>query len=188
MPRHDCKPLPNFTAEQIAKFWSHVDKRGPDDCWPWTAGRSNGYGDFSTDGKHHYGAHRVALKLYSGVDCAPLFTCHSCDERYAIGDSSYRLCCNGAHLFPGTQQDNFYDMVRKGRHAYGDRNGTRLHPESVLRGEKNHNAKLTDAQVLEIRRLRGECGLQYRDIGKRFSITHRLARLIFLREVWKHIP
>jgi hypothetical protein len=34
----------------------------------------------------------------------------------------------------------------------GDRNGLRLHPEAVRRGERSTSAKLTEAQVLEIRR------------------------------------
>ena len=53
---------------------------------------------------------------------------HSCDRP---------ACCNPAHLFVGTLQDNVDDRVRRGRSAYGERNG---------------RAKLTGDQVLAIYR------------------------------------
>ena len=84
------------------------------------------------------------------------------------------------HLWLGMDADNRADCVAKGRQARGDRNGarlhperlargsrngsrlhpesrprgpsswSRLHPERLARGERNGNAKLTAAQVLEI--------------------------------------
>lgn len=38
---------PKTTPELVARFWSYVDKKGPEDCWVWTGGRSScGYGNF----------------------------------------------------------------------------------------------------------------------------------------------
>ena len=42
------------------RFWEKVDKSG--DCWEWTAGLRNGYGQFWLDGKN-VGAHRVVMEL-----------------------------------------------------------------------------------------------------------------------------
>ena len=86
-------------------FDERVDRSaGPGACWPWTGPRhSAGYGLF----RRQY-AHRLALEsalgrpLGSGMEA-----CHSCDNP---------PCCNPAHLFEGTHQDNVRDMAAKGRH------------------------------------------------------------------------
>ena len=40
-------PIPTLTESDIARFWSKVDNRGPDDCWFWMAGcGDSGYGQF----------------------------------------------------------------------------------------------------------------------------------------------
>jgi hypothetical protein len=31
------KVIPKLTESDLKRFWSKVDKRGPDDCWEWTA-------------------------------------------------------------------------------------------------------------------------------------------------------
>ncbi len=198
----DCRPLPLLTEKDIARFWSKVDKRGPDDCWPWKAGTfKEGYGEFSIK-EYRCGAHRIALFLHSGVDHAPLNTCHSCDVRYSEGDTSYKRCCNGSHMFPGTPADNVADMTKKGRNrglaaildlnpeqrARGDRNGSRLHPERLRRGEHNATSKLTEEQVREIRRIREQHGTLYKTLAIQFSVSTETIALIVLRKVWKHVP
>ncbi len=41
-----------------ARFWSHVDRRGDDECWPWTANTDrDGYGLFKV-AKLNWPAHR----------------------------------------------------------------------------------------------------------------------------------
>lgn len=112
------------------RFWSKVDKKGPDECWPWMAASRNknkdAYGAFWMDGRHQP-ANRIALIL-SGVEVPPgMESCHRCDNP---------PCCNPSHLFVGTRQDNNADKVSKKRHVYG---------------EKYWNVKLTDEQVNAIR-------------------------------------
>lgn len=127
-------------------------------CWLWTACLAkNGYAKFGVGGKHggvDYG-HRVSWRLRHGEVPAGLFVCHKCDHFYAAGDFTYRRCVNPEHLFVGTQVDNMQDMLAKGRGfkagdprlARGDKNGARLHPERLARGEKHSNCKLTDAEL-----------------------------------------
>lgn len=40
----DANILRSMDAENIARFWSKVDKRGPDECWGWKAATRLGYG------------------------------------------------------------------------------------------------------------------------------------------------
>lgn len=115
-----------------ARFWSYVDKRGPDECWEWKAGLFNtGYGQFRWNDKKVL-THRVAAFLAGLVDSisAPTdrlgsgFVLHKCDNR---------KCCNAAHFFVGTFQDNINDMHAKGR------------------APPNPKLKLTPKEVAEIR-------------------------------------
>lgn len=72
-------------------FWDRVDRRGPDDCWPWKkfvapevgAGKG-GYGIYL-----RYLAHRVAYTLGKGPIPPGRLVTHTCD---------CRICCNPAHL------------------------------------------------------------------------------------------
>lgn len=87
------------------RFWRKVDKRGPDDCWEWQAGKSSfGYGAFGINGRSHR-AHRVA-KMLSGVDLGDQIVRHACDNP---------ACCNPAHLLLGTLADNNRDMWERNR-------------------------------------------------------------------------
>ena len=115
-----------LSEKDIQRFWSKVDRRGPDDCWEWLGGRDGfGYGRFCFKGKETL-AHRAAWQLEKGPIPAGMCVCHSCDNP---------PCANPAHLFLGTQSENHADMVRKGR---------------IARGEKNGMTKITAAQVTEL--------------------------------------
>ncbi len=186
MASTNCKPLPQLSDRDIHKFWSYVDKRGPDECWPYVGGvSSTGYGAFCVKRvtRLTIGAHRIALFLHTGMDCAPLFTCHSCDERYPIGDISYRRCCNGAHLFPGTHEDNMADMVAKGRGVAG-RPIARYRSYS---GEGNPFVRLTEADVLSIRAAYAVGGISQRELAEKFKTTHANIGYIVRRLHWTHI-
>src|SRR6267142_6235601 len=87
-----------------------VDRRGPDECWPWLGG---------TDGNNKYGrikpshcresiqATWVAWFLAHGEwPPSDKDVCHSCDVP---------LCQNPRHLFVGSTKENMQDCIRKGR-------------------------------------------------------------------------
>ena len=49
------------------RFWAWVDKRGPDECWPWTAFiTEKGYGQFSPARGTGTSPHRMAYRLAVG--------------------------------------------------------------------------------------------------------------------------
>lgn len=99
--------------EPLANWWSKVDRRGPDECWPWKAGTDkDGYGKFAVGlGGHtqlHTRAHRFGYLTLVGPLKPGEVVCHSCDNP---------PCCNPAHWFKGTHADNTNDKVEKDRHA-----------------------------------------------------------------------
>lgn len=89
------------------RFWSKVDRRGPEECWPWKYGKdASGYGMIRVDGRT-LKAHRfVAGNPVGGV------VRHTCDNP---------PCCNPAHLLIGTQQENVRDRDVRGRNGYRKR-------------------------------------------------------------------
>ena len=136
-----------YTHEQaIAAFWSKVEVKGPDECWPWKRCRTTtGYGQLHWQGRRHK-AHRIAFFLSGGCLSEDLFVCHACDNP---------LCCNPKHLFVGTHDDNMADATRKNR----------MHP-----GERHAMAKLTSSQVLEIR-LEHKAGIPSSWLARKYSIS-----------------
>lgn len=180
MAKNDSKPLPPFTANDMARFWIKVDRRGPDECWPWIAGfYKEGYGKFGSGGRT-LASNRVAYFLAKRIDPSPLFVCHSCDNRY---------CCNPDHLFVGSTTDNMRDCKAKGRNATGDRHGSKTMPENRPRGVLSGLSKLTDAQVIEIRELYASGrGFTQDDLAMWFDIGQSHISLIVLRRIWTHLP
>lgn len=99
------------SPEVLARFWAKVDKRGPDECWEWTAARHDrgGYGLINIGGRVAR-ANRIALEQKLGRPLGPSMKArHSCDNP---------PCCNPAHLLEGTQADNVADMHSRGRRVY----------------------------------------------------------------------
>lgn len=97
-----------MTVHGDTRFWSKVDKRGPDECWDWTAYTDPaGYGRFKVpDGDRTMLAHRYSFILHNGPIHRKWMVLHSCD----------RPCCvNPRHLRAGDNGDNVRDMVLRDR-------------------------------------------------------------------------
>jgi hypothetical protein len=95
-----------------ARFLSYVDRRGDDECWPWTGYVDEiGYGIFGAEGKLRK-AHIWAYEHFIGpvpkdrpeVD----HVCHSNDKSCPGGVCLHRRCVNylAPHLEPVTHREN----------------------------------------------------------------------------------
>lgn len=157
----------------IERFEQKVDKspgHGPNgDCWVWTASTKYwGYGAISVPGKGVRGAHRVSYELTHGPIPPGMFVLHRCDNP---------PCVNPDHLILGTPADNIRDMIARGRKKIG----------VMPKGMGHHRAKLTDSQVIEIRRLWDSGGATKLGLSKQFGVSRPVIRGIVERRSWRHI-
>jgi hypothetical protein len=140
-----------------------------------------GYGFMSirSEGKsRNIYAHRIAFFLGYGYDPAPLFVCHKCDVR---------ACVNPNHLFAGTATENFRDCQSKGRMKWKTDHLYRTHPELSSRGERHGNAKLTEVDVIEIRRMFATGLYSQPEIAAKFGIAATNVCLIVNRKRWAYV-
>lgn len=111
-------------------FWAKVERRGPDECWPWQAsGDRRGYGQVMLRDHRPRRAAHMALHFDGRPRPGSLHSLHSCDNP---------RCCNPAHLSWGTIAENAQGKSQRGRC-----------PDTS--GENNAHHKLTEEQVRAIR-------------------------------------
>lgn len=165
--RKVCSPacrtaLRNSLPVVARRFWPRVEKT--DGCWLWTGPvqGNNGYGSFHYLGKL-IGAHRFSWILHRGPVVGRANVLHRCDTP---------TCVNPDHLFLGTHAENMADRNAKGRTA---------------RGERIAVSRLTDSQVLEMRRLRGE-GMSETALGRLFGVNRSTAHCVVRGKLWRHLP
>lgn len=131
------KGYPNNPKPPEFYFWQKVDKRGPDECWPWLGycHPGGGYGMFwDRKRRRMVNAHRFSYELANDVclfkpkgvfGAVDIVICHSCDNP---------PCVNPAHLRADSQSANVKEAVEKGRWTAkrGEANGnTRFPPETI---------------------------------------------------------
>ncbi len=187
MAKIQHRPLPALTEKEIARFWSKVDKCGPDECWLWTGtlydkDPKDRYPHFHVwrDGRiiNLRGA-RVLWLIVTGEDPGELLVRHDCDNP---------PCVNPRHLQLGTALDNNRDRAKRNRNRdqWGDRNSSRLHPESIPRGARRGSAKLTDEFVREIRVMVG-AGITQRAVARQVGVSQGIISEIVNRARWSHV-
>ncbi len=158
-------------------FWDKV--LIPDsqhNCWLWQGNvLQSGYGRIKISGTT-WRAHRLAWMLKYGTIPNGLLICHTCDVK---------RCVNPAHMFLGTHADNHADRNRKGRQAKGDRNGSRLHPERMPRGEAHGMSRLTTQQVVEIRQKYAHREKSQAALGDEYGVNQTHISRIIRQVNWK---
>jgi len=145
------------TLEQ--RFWASVNKTAG--CWEWAKSKHHGgYGAVGIKGKALH-AHRVAWELTYGPIPKGQHVLH---HPFLCNNAS---CVRPDHLYLGTHADNMRDRTVSGR---------------TLKGEKNPGAKLTRAQVEEIRQLKGSVG--QRTAARMYAVTKSTIARIYRGETW----
>ena len=211
----DEKTLARFWAkvDRNGPVPAHMPRLGP--CWVWTASTRNGYGQLTIDGRVPY-AHRVGWQLQHGPIPDGLWVLHRCDNppcvrgsHLHLGDQSRNMCemvergrSNrgiahgqakltvakvlairarhaaggvGSHLFLGTDADNAADREAKGR---------RVPP----RGMAHRNAKVVDADVINIRSRYAAGGVTQQALADEYGVDQAEISRIVHRKLWTHIP
>ena len=145
------------TMERFEESWEE-DKNG---CWIWLHSTDrDGYGRPTVNGRP-IRAPRLAWELYRGPIPDGLFVLHNCDVP---------RCVNPEHLRLGTPRDNANDAINRGRH----------HRQN---GEKNSQAKLTEADVVAIRKSL----LAESELGRIYGISAARAGEIRRGRGWLHV-
>lgn len=135
-------------------------------CWIWNGAKNKGYGLICFKDNPHMPAHRVSYILFRGEIPEGKLVCHNCPD-----GKDNPSCVNPDHLWIGTTQQNSKDSVKKGR---------------SLKGELHNKAKLTEKDVLEIRRLHKE-GIKQTKIAEMFNVLASYINCIIKKRTWKHI-
>lgn len=168
MPQsHLTRPIGQVAPKYLNLFWLKIDKtpgHGPwGDCWLWTAStNASGYGIFGIG--RTVTAHRLSYVLRKGeTEDLVLHRCH------------VRRCVNPDHLYHGSNADNMRDMAAAGRSAKQP-------------GERNPNAKITDAEREEIRDLFSSGRYFEREIGEMYSLGQtQVSRIVADLDVPRYV-
>jgi len=151
------------TLEQ--KLWDNVDKGEPDECWEWTAGKvTDGYGRLHFEGQQ-LNAHRVSAQFEYG-DLGDKWVLHHCDNP---------ACVNPNHLYLGDRADNMRDAVERSEWP------------SYNQGEDSGNAKLTESDVIDIKKQYKSGRATQTELAQKYDITQPNVSDIVRGVRWSHV-
>lgn len=154
-----------LTNKQLSRFLGMIFQ--VEGCWNYV-GRINdeGYGVFDV-GKKYLLAHRISYWYYNQIEPCQMLVCHSCDNR---------KCNNPKHLFLGTKKSNCLDSIAKGRHS-----------SQLLLGSNRPGSKLTEREVIEIRKKYSTGRYTCQQLGIEYGIDYTTISQITTYKTWRHI-
>lgn len=148
------------TPTIIDAFWKKAIAIKGNECWEWSGNKDkDGYPIISFRGKT-FRANRVALLVKGDELIDGCHACHSCGNK---------SCCNPDHIYLGTALQNNADKKNHG---------------TYMCGEKVYCSKLTDGDILKIRKLVGT----NKQIAKMFGVSASNICHIRNRKTWRHLP
>lgn len=132
-----------------------------DECLAWPYSRdADGYGRIRIDGEAVF-VHREVCKRVNGPPPSPAHqAAHSCGK-------GHEGCVTKRHLRWATQRENSADMIMHG---------------TASRGEARPHSKMTEAQIREIRSLKGK--MLYREIAAKMGLSRPSISMIMARKTW----
>lgn len=160
-------PPRGSSTEDVIRFngWTVTDSG----CWEYAGPRfSNGYGQVKVNGTPQL-VHRFVYELWVGAIPEGHVVRHKCDNK---------PCMNPDHLTTGTTQDNVDDRTKRDRTAVG---------------ERHTNAKLKDADAIEIRAYlstannRIERGKMYYELAAKYHVSYSCIQQVWLGNTFKHL-
>lgn len=148
----------------ISRFNAKWIKDEKSDCHLWVGAKlPKGYGIIKLPGeRRQIYAHRLSYLIHKGEIPDRMQVLHSCD---------CPSCVNPAHLTVGTSADNQQDMKAKDRSTHG---------------EKNAQAKLTEAQVKEMYALKAQ-GVTSVELGERFGVHEQHVNRVLRGTRWERL-
>jgi predicted XRE-type DNA-binding protein len=159
--------MEQFNGIDSKEIWSRIlkkVKRSESGCLEWTGTRTTGWGGYGyiRINKKMFLAHRVSYSIHTGEIPNKILVCHRCDNP---------ICIEPSHLFLGTDQENIDDMMSKGRQ------------KSTAR-TSNGRAKLSEEDVIEIRRLYATGNFTHRQIAKEFGMSKSQISNVIRKDQW----
>lgn len=151
--------VPRGSDSAIAKFFDYARTFSGNECLIWPFTRTRGYGNFK--GKY---AHRLLCEEIHGAPASPkMEAAHSCGN----GKNG---CVNPRHVRWATRLENEQDKLIHG---------------TVARGSRNGHAKISESDVIEIRRL----ALTHTQaaVANKFNVSQSSVAHMLRGDTWKHV-
>lgn len=130
--------------------------------WPY-ARLKTGYGVVYFEGRQQLAGRAMCILVHGAPPTLTHEAAHTCGK-------GHEGCVHPRHLYWATPTQNQADRIKHG---------------TDIRGERASWAKLTEPQVIEIRRLAQH--LRHKDVAALFGISRSMVGLIVRRKEWAHV-